>query len=195
MNGFEGDEQGDRRHHGGPDKALHHYPGEHYTAWRLDFPELQAERFRIGAFGENLGTIGLTEANVCVGDIFRLDDTLIQVSQARQPCWKLNLRFDCSDMSRRVQDSARTGWYYRVLETGEVAPGTVLRLLERPHPEWPLTRLLHYLYEDPLNIEALTAIAALADLSASWRELARQRLVSGWIEDWSRRLTTPVIQA
>jgi MOSC domain-containing protein YiiM len=195
VDGFENDEQGDRRHHGGPDKAIHHYPGEHYATWRLDLPDLQAERFRSGAFGENLGTIGPTEENVCVGDIFRLDDALIQVSQARQPCWKLNLRFGCPDMSRRVQDSARTGWYYRVLETSEVAPGAALRLLERPHPEWPLTRLLHYLYEDPLNSGALAAIAALADLSASWRELARQRLASGRIEDWSRRLTTPVTQA
>jgi len=194
-NGFEGDEQGDRRHHGGPDKAVHHYPEEHYTAWRLDLPEVQAEQFRIGAFGENLVTVGLTEANVCVGDVFRLGDALIQVSQARQPCWKLNLRFGILDMSRRVQDSSRTGWYYRVLETGEVAPGAALNMVERPHPDWPLARLLCYLYEDPLNIGALTAIAALANLSASWQELAQQRLASGRIEDWSRRLTTPVMQA
>lgn len=194
-NGFEGDEQGDRRHHGGPDKAVHHYPAEHYAAWRLDLPELQAERFQVGAFGENLGTVGLTEANVCVGDVFRLGAALLQVSQARQPCWKLNLRFGIPDMSRRVQDSARTGWYYRVLEAGDVAPGSVLRLLDRPHPDWPLGRLLLHLYADPLNVSALAAIAALGNLSASWRELAQRRLASGRVEDWSRRLTTPAIQA
>ncbi len=193
--GFEGDEQGDPRHHGGPDKAVHHYPGEHYAAWRLELPELQAERFRVGAFGENLGTVGLTEANVCVGDVFRLGAALIQVSQARQPCWKLNLRFGNPDMSRRVQESARTGWYYRVLETGEVAPGAALHLLDRPHPDWPLARLLWHLYSDPLNVSALADMAALSNLSASWRELARRRLASGQIEDWLRRLKTPVIQA
>ena len=193
--GFEGDEQGDPRHHGGPEKAVHHYPREHYAAWRLDLPKLQAERFRVGAFGENLGTVGLTEANVCVGDVFRLGAALIQVSQARQPCWKLNLRFGHPEMSRRVQESARTGWYYRVLETGEVAPGAALHLLDRPHPDWPLARLLWHLYSDPLNVSALADMAALSNLSASWRELARRRLASGQIEDWLRRLKTPVIQA
>ena len=172
--GFEGDEQGDPRHHGGPDKAVHHYPGEHYAAWRLELPELRAERFGVGAFGENLGTVGLTEANVCIGDVFRLGTALIQVSQARQPCWKLNLRFGKPDMSRRMQESARTGWYYRVLETGEVA---------------------HHLYADPLNVDALAAIKALGVLSASWRELAQRRLTSGQVEDWSRRLNTPAKQA
>ena len=193
--GFEGDEQGDPRHHGGPDKAVHHYPGERYGTWRLELPELLAERFGTGAFGENLGTVGLTEANVCVGDIFRLGTALIQVSQARQPCWKLNLRFGKPDMSRRVQESARTGWYYRVLETGEVAPGAELRLLDRPRPDWPLAHLLHHFYADPLNVEALAAIMALDVLSASWRELAQRRLTSGQVEDWSRRLNTPAKQA
>ena len=193
-NGFEGDEQGDPRHHGGPDKAVHHYPGEHYAAWRLELPELRAEQFGVGAFGENLGTVGLTEANVCLGDVFRLGTALIQVSQARQPCWKLNLRFGKPDMSRRVQENARTGWYYRVLETGEVAPGAELRLFDRPRPDWPLAHLLHHLYADPLNADALAAIMALDVLSVSWRELAQRRLTSGQIEDWSRRLNTPAKQ-
>jgi MOSC domain-containing protein YiiM len=195
VNGFAGDQQGDRRHHGGPEKAVHHYPEEHYAAWRLGLPKLQAERFQAGAFGENLGTFGLTEANVCVGDVFRLGAVLVQVSQARQPCWKLNLRFGIPDMSRRVQDSGRAGWYYRVLESGEVAPGAALRLIDRPHPGWPLARLLFHLYEDPLNVRALAAMAALDSLSPSWRELAQRRLASGQIEDWSRRLTTPAMQA
>ena len=195
VNGFEGDEQGDRRHHGGPEKALHHYPGEHYTAWRLDLPEAPAEAFRSGAFGENLVSAGLTEANVCIGDVFRLGAARIQVSQARQPCWKLNLRFGIPDMARRVQDSGRTGWYYRVLETGEVAAGAVLQLLERPHPDWPLARLLFQLYEDPLNLDALAAMATLDSLASSWRELAQRRMDSGRIEDWSQRLTTPAMKA
>ena len=192
VSGFVGDEQGDLRHHGGPDKAIHHYPEEHYAVWRLDLPQVLPERFRIGAFGENLGTVGLTETNVCAGDVFRLGTAVIQASQARQPCWKLNVRFGRPEMSRLVQESARTGWYYRVLETGEVAPGAKLHLLDRPHPEWPLVRLLHHLYADMLNDSALTAIAALSVLPASWRELAEQRLESGQVEDWSRRLNTPV---
>ena len=192
VSGFVGDEQGDSLHHGGPDKALHHYPGEHYAFWRRELPHVAADRFSTGAFGENLTTIGLTEQNVCVGDVFRLGAALIQVSQARQPCWKLNIRFGVPDMARRVQERARTGWYYRVLESGEALPESEIRLIDRPHRDWPLARLLHHLYVDPLNTAALKDIAALSVLSESWRRLAAQRLVSGSIEDGSRRMNTPM---
>ena len=117
--GFAGDEQADRRYHGGPDKAVHHYPFEHYAMWCRERPVL-ALQLRVGAFGENLSTRGMSEENVCVGDIFRAGSALLQVSQARQPCWKLNVRFGLNDMARLVQASGRTGWYYRVLEEGRV---------------------------------------------------------------------------
>ena len=117
--GIAGDEQGDPRVHGGPDKAVHHYPADHYARWRADVgahPLLEAP----GAFGENISTHDVTEASVHLGDRFRLGTALVEVSQSRQPCWKLSDRFAIADMARRVQDSGRTGWYYRVLEEGVV---------------------------------------------------------------------------
>jgi MOSC domain-containing protein YiiM len=194
VTGFAGDEQGDPSRHGGPDKAVHHYPFEHYAAWCRELPDL-AERFRTGGFGENISTVGLTEQNVCVGDQFSLGTARIQVAQARQPCWKLGVRFGIPDMPRRVQASARTGWYYRVLEPGMVTPGDELRLIDRPHPDWPLARLLHHLYVDRMNADALHAIAALAVLPSSFRQLAEKRLQSSLVEDWSRRLNAPVAGA
>ena len=74
---------------------------------------------------------------------------------------------------------------------GEVAPGDTLTLVARPHPDWALARLLHHWYVDRLNRPALAAIAALEALSPSWRQLAGQRLESGRVEDWSRRLFAP----
>jgi MOSC domain-containing protein YiiM len=191
VQGLAGDEQADRRHHGGPEKALHHYPARHYAAWRRECREVPESRFAPGAFGENLSTAELAEDEVCVGDTFRLGGALVQISQARQPCWKLNLRFGLAEMARRVQVSGRTGWYYRVLEAGEVAPGDTLTLVARPHPDWPLSRLLHHWYVDPLNRPALETITRLELLSPSWREMAGQRLDCGQVEDWSRRLLTP----
>lgn len=94
-------------------------------------------------------------------------------------------------MSRLVQASARTGWYYRVLEGGEIAAGMDMRLIERPHPDWPLARLLRHLYADPLDDKGLAAIAQLEVLPPSWRRLAQRRLETGRIEDWSGRLDTP----
>ncbi|MFF8801205.1 MULTISPECIES: MOSC domain-containing protein [unclassified Methylobacterium] len=186
--GLAGDAQADRRFHGGPEKAVHHYALDHAAAWRAELPGLPELLERPGAFGENVSTIGLTEAEICVGDLWRAGSALLQVSQARQPCFKLNLRFCVPDMARRVQASGRTGWYYRVIETGTVAAGDTLDLVERPHPDWPLARLLHHFYVDRLDAAALRAIAALEPLSESWRALAARRLASGAVEDWRRRL-------
>lgn len=174
--GLAGDDQADRRHHGGPDKALHHYPAEHYECWRGDLPN-RATLFVNGAFGENLSTQGLTEATVCLGDVWRLGGALLQVSQGRQPCHRLNLRFDLPDMIERVRATGRTGLYYRVLEEGMAAPGDDLVLLERIHPEWPLTRLTDTLFGRRRDRGALGTLAGLPLLSVSWRERAARRLI------------------
>ena len=185
--GLEGDEQADRRLHGGVEKAVHHYPVEHYAAWQADLGALPALAAP-GGFGENISTSGLTEATVAVGDIFRLGSALLQVSQGRQPCWKLNRRFDTPDMARRVQQSGRTGWYYRVLAPGTVAPGDQLELVDRIAPDWTLHRLWHALYVDRLNKGELQGIAALGVLAEGWRKYAVRRLDSGRVEDWAKRL-------
>lgn len=189
--GLSGDEQGDKKHHGGPEKAVHHYPYEHYRHWRAEIPALAENLGREGAFGENLSIEGLTEENVCIGDVFRLGSARVQVSQARQPCWRLNERFNLPDMARRVQDSGRTGWYYRVLESGWVEPGDEFELLDRTCSSWPLARILRLFYHDTLNLTGLAQLAELAPLSESWRKLAGARSARRAVEDWSRRLETP----
>lgn len=186
--GLDGDEQGDRRNHGGPEKALHHYARDHYDAWRRELPGPPAQLAATGAFGENLSCSGLTEAEACVGDLWRAGTALLQVSQARQPCWKLNAHLGVADMARRVQASGRTGWYYRVIEPGVVRPGDELRLADRPRPDWPLARLLHAFYVDRMDRDALEGIAALDGLAVSWRELATRRLARGAVESWTARL-------
>ena len=185
--GFPGDEQADRRVHGGPEKAVHHYPRDHYATWTGELgplPLLESP----GAFGENVSATGLTEAGVAVGDIFRLGGALVQVSQGRQPCWKLSQRFGVPDMARRVQDTGRTGWYYRVLEPGPVDSGDALVLIDRPAADWTLQRLWHALYISRLDRAELQAIAALDILAEGWRRHAQRRLDSGRVEDWSPRL-------
>lgn len=186
--GLEGDEQADRRFHGGPEKAVHHYALDHAEAWRADLPSLPDLIGQAGAFGENFSSLGITEAEIHVGDVWRAGSALLQVSQARQPCWKLNERFGVPDMARRVQTSGRTGWYYRVLEPGMVGPGDGLTLVDRPCPDWPLARLLHVFYVDRLDRAELAGIAALEPLSQSWRQLAARRLEREAVEDWAPRL-------
>ena len=185
--GLDGDEQADRKHHGGPDKAIHAYAVTHLSGWADELPA-QAERFRPGAFGENLVIGGASEANVCLGDRWRIGSALVEVSQGRQPCWKLNLRFDVADMARRVQESGRTGWYFRVIEPGLIAAGDRGALVTRPHPAWTLNRTSHLLYHDRMNRLALAELAQSPGLPDNWRRLAEARLSSGRTEDWSRRL-------
>lgn len=181
------DAQADRRNHGGVDKALHHYPREHYTVWRTELPD-QASLFETGGFGENLSTEGLAEADVCVGDLFRVGGALIQISQGRSPCWKLNVRFSVEDMARRVQACGRTGWYYRVQEPGEIGAGDVISLVERPCPEWTVARVHQALYGDVPDKNSLAALAVLPQLAQGWRDKASKRLGEGQSEDWTHRL-------
>lgn len=184
--GFDGDEQGDRRVHGGPDKAVHVYALEHYREWIDELgplPVLAAP----GAFGENLAVSGALEHDVCLGDGFRIGSAVVQVSQARQPCWKLNHRFGIPDMARRVQDRGRTGWYCRVLRAGEVTAGDSFELVSRPFPDWPLSRLLDCLYRRRAE-DSARVLAAGLPLVPSWRRLFERRMATNRIEDWRARL-------
>lgn len=187
-NRFRKDQQGDTVHHGGPEKAVHHYATDHYAAWQLELADLPVRNLEEGGFGENLCTFGLTEEHIAIGDIFELGDAVIQVSQPRQPCWKLSERFNVPDMALRVQTSGRTGWYYRVLQAGWVQPDDPLRRITRPQPLWTVARVIRALYQDRLEAEELAALAELAELSPRLRDLAGKRLSSMSVEDWTRRL-------
>ncbi|MBC2886978.1 MOSC domain-containing protein [Ochrobactrum sp. CM-21-5] len=185
--GLDCDAQGDRKVHGGPEKAMHHYSHDHYAIWREeigDNPRLAAP----GAFGENISTSGLDERHVAVGDRFRLGTALVEVSQGRQPCWKLNARFDMPDMAVRVQTTGRTGWYYRILEEGHAEAGDAMVLVDRLSPEWTLHRVWHLLYVDMLNYDELARMAEIPHLAESWKRYAVRRLENRKVEDWSARL-------
>ncbi len=188
--GLAGDEHGDADHHGGAEQALHQYPFEHYAAWRAERPEL-ARCFAAGAFGENLSSLGMSEATVCVGDVYRCGSALLQVSRTRHPCWKLNVRFGDPLMARRVQDSGRFGWHYRVLAEGAIAAGDRFVLEQRPNPGWPIARLIRALFHNAMDKELLADLVALRELSPLPKAHAARRLATGQLEDWSARLETP----
>lgn len=194
LNGLEGDEQGDRVYHGGPEKALHHYAAEHYRYWRERYPD-SAVPYVAGAFGENVSTLGMSEREVHVGDVFRVGDTLVQVSQGRQPCFRVNLRLGRPDAALALQASGHTGWYYRVLREGWLAAGDVFELVDRPCPDWPLARAIAAMFPgEPLASglrDEWLAASRLAPLVQRWRTTFERRLASGQIEDWRLRLNGP----
>lgn len=194
------DAQGDLTVHGGVDKAIHHYPFDHYQYFErlflendvgqvgLDFVRFDGVLPQAGAFGENISTRGLVEADVCLGDIFQLGSGVVQLSQGRQPCWKLNERFQIKTMAKWVQKSGLIGWYYRVLEPGSVGAGDRLVLKERPGAEWSLARVNELIYGKTQDYKALEQLVALPYLAERWRLMFEKRLEKKEVEDWSRRL-------
>lgn len=172
--GLEGDMVADTKHHGGPDMAVHHYPREHYAGWAewLGGNDVLACD---APFGENIVATGLVESEVHIGDRFRLGSALLEISQPRQPCWKLEHRFGRKGMVKRIVKHHNCGWYYRVIEEGSAQAGHHrLERVETGHQDWSVARLFACLYdpaERPSRSE-LQAIAALEHLCDEWREKA-----------------------
>ena len=180
--GLTGDTQADRRAHGGDGKALHHYPAEHYARLAAAFPD--AQHLAPGGLGENISTHGLTEDHVCIGDVFRIGDACIQVSQPRTPCWKIDTRTACEGVSAFIGEHGLAGWYYRVLETGEVAAGECLEHIERPVDAVTLTEFWRVIRAQRPSIEALLRLAYATGLDEIWAGKLMQR--AEWLRNNSQ---------
>jgi MOSC domain-containing protein YiiM len=170
--GIAGDEQADLKHHGGPDKAVLAYAASHYAAWGSELPE---KRLGAGAFGENLTVTEVDESLSCIGDVVRIGGVLLQVTQPRQPCWKLSRLWNIPQFALRVQQLGRTGWYFRVLEAGTLAPGDELTLVDRLHPEFTVAYAHAVMHGRPHVREVDLALAACPALAASWRSTLTRR--------------------
>jgi MOSC domain-containing protein YiiM len=118
----------DRRYHGGIDKACYLYSADHYEYWKKLYPELEMP---FGIFGENLTVEGLHEAQVNIGDIFKIGEAVVQATQPRQPCFKLEFRFNNPNIVQQFIDSGFAGVYVRVLQKGFVRTGDSMELIER----------------------------------------------------------------
>jgi len=184
--GINGDEQGDKRVHGGLDKAVHCYPWSHYSTWRSELPEV-SRLHQCGAFGENFSVEHLDETKVCIGDVWQIGSAIFEVSQSRQPCWKLNDHFGVRDMSVRVQDTLRTGWYLRVVTPGDVRAGEAIEVLRRPYPDWSIARLQAVIRDRTCDPDLLRQILQLP-LPDSARNLFARRLETAIAESWQGRL-------
>ena len=171
--GFVGDAQADLSVHGGPEKAVYGYAATRYPAWIADFPD-HAASLTPGAFGENLTIGGMDEDSICVGDIHAIGTARLQVCQPRQPCFKLALRFADDRLPRAMIRNGRSGWYYRVVEEGQIAPGDPITVAERDAAAFPLGRLTQIVYHRNGTAEEM---AMLAEIEGT----------ASWIRDWAKR--------
>jgi MOSC domain-containing protein YiiM len=173
--GLEGDFQADKYYHGGPDKAVHLYPFDHYVRWREDMPN-HPRLGAPGAFGENFSTIGLLEDQICIGDRLRIGTALIEVSQGRKPCSVQGRFLDWPKLPALMVKERRSGWYARVIEEGVVKVGDMLTLVERPLPEWSVKRVFGLLIAGDYKTDpaALDVLAAMVLLHDGWRKRAEE---------------------
>ncbi len=182
--GFEGDRVGDPTVHGGTDKAVHFYPGEHYPLWRADIAKAGIEPHphlaRLGGFGENISAMSMTEDAVQIGDRFRIGAALVEVSQGRQPCWKIDHHFGLKGMTVGVIRTGRSGYYFRVIEEGLVGPDDRIEQTARAAHGWTVERTFFMLIGGYHRLEgsaaALQELADLEPLAENWRNRALQLL-------------------
>lgn len=164
---IEGDEQADLRVHGGVDKAIYAYDITHYTYWKT---QLERNDWPMGLFGENLTTEGLPDDEVRIGDIFRMGTALLQAIQPRFPCYKLNIRFDRTDMIDRFFAGGRHGIYFRILEEGTLQAGDPIELIERPSHEVTIADVAASFSSRGADPELLAHILALPYLPEGLRK-------------------------
>ncbi|AXQ30844.1 MOSC domain-containing protein [Solimonas sp. K1W22B-7] len=165
--GLLSDAQADRRVHGGPEKAVHHFPLENHRRLAARFPE-QAAGFVAGGLGENLSTEGADESGVCIGDVWAFGTARLQLSQPRSPCWKIDARHGLEGIALWIAGQGIAGWYYRVLEPGRARAGDALRLLQRNADAISLREFWDTQAEHRPAPEALRRLAATPGLNPNW---------------------------
>lgn len=163
--GFDGDGVGDVKHHGGPDKAICVYSTDHFAYWE----NVLGVSLPSAPFGENVSVGGLSEKDVCIGDIFFLGNAIVQVSQPRQPCKTLAARYGRTDMTRLVADAGFTGFYLRVLGEGVVETGSPFSLKENDRHGITVAFANRIFHHERENCEGIRKVLEVTALSRSWR--------------------------
>ena len=178
--GFSGDEQADRRVHGGPDKAVHLYPAVHYGRLATAFPDAAGE-LKPGSMGENISSPTLDESQVRIGDVFALGDARLQVCQPRNPCWKIDDRFGVAGMAAFIAEQWLTGWYFRVVQPGAVAPESTLLLVEAAAGAPTLAAAMALWATHRPAPAALRQLAETPGIASGWQRKILDRLA--WLEN------------
>lgn len=168
-----GDSVVDRRYHGGVDKACYTFSKEEYAFWEKLYPKLE---FSNGMFGENLTVEGLNEDMLRIGDTFEVGDAIIQVSEPRQPCVKLNIRFNSSAAMKDFISRERCGAYFRVLKEGQVKSDDELVLIDQEVNALTVREVFNLLYGNGSKEKALQSLqiealgnAVKTDLKRIWK--------------------------
>ncbi|PFM95150.1 MOSC domain-containing protein, partial [Bacillus thuringiensis] len=169
---FNGDGQADLVHHGGVDKAVCVYTGDHYPYWEKELNQ----DLVYGAFGENITVSGMREEDVCIGDTFELGEAIVQVTQPRQPCFKLAKKYNIPKLPLYFQETGYTGFYFRVLKEGWVSSVDTLKSLQSDPKGVSIAFANRIMHKEKQNIEGVKRILEVNALSSSWRKSFEKRI-------------------
>ena len=170
---LDGDGQADLWGHGGAFRAVYVYSFENYAYWAR---ELGRDDFTIGQFGENFTVEGMAEDDVHVGDVFRLGSALVEVSQPRVPCYKLAIKMGIEGFQNQFLASGRMGFYFRVLEEGEVGAGDTIELVKREARAMTEREVNALLYFDKKNLTVTAKALDIPALAHGWKGSFEERL-------------------
>jgi len=179
---LDGDRQADLSVHGGPNKAAYAYPAEHYPVWLGELPDPSRTW---GAFGENFTTEGLLETAVSIGDRYRIGSAVVMVTTPRLPCFKLAAKFQRDDIIERFVRSGRCGFYFSVVEEGEVGADDEFELLGREEPTLTIAEVNRLYTAKSPDRECLQRSLHVKTLPESWRDRFRARIAD--IDNLSHR--------
>jgi len=170
---LDGDRQADLSVHGGPSKAVYAYPIEHYAYWRAEFPGMNLPS---GMFGENFTTEGLREDSVNIGDRFRIGSAQVMVTEPRLPCYKLAAKFGRDDIIKRFLHSGRTGFYFAVMQEGEVGTGDGIELVSRDEHSITVADITRLYVREKDDVGTLRRAVQVTALPESWRAYFGKRI-------------------
>ena len=171
---LEGDRQADLSVHGGPSKAVYVYPAEHYDYWKRELPGM---KLPWGMFGENFTSVGLFESEVNIGDRFSVGSAVVMVTEPRMPCYKLGIKFGRSDMVKKFLASERTGFYFAVLQEGEVGAGDPIELIEKTDHGVRVSDITRLYTREKRNLGLLRRAVEVEALPESWKSYFHQQIV------------------
>lgn len=170
--GFEGDDVADKKHHGGPDRAVCLYPAEHYRQWEKEL----GKTLPTAAFGENLTVTNMLEEDVCIGDIYKIGDAVIQITQGRVPCSTIDKYTQANTLLKRLIETGYTGFLARVLNEGTIYADSKIEIVEK-HPARISILYCNEVYfksKDALAMKRIQAVDALAD---EWKQQLEKRIL------------------
>ncbi len=167
---LEGDESHNLKFHGGPDRVIHHYSLEQYEYLKSVFPQ-HKDLFVPGSYGENITTDKLTEKDLCIGDIFKLGSSTLQLTEGRKPCGTIDIKYGFKGVLKEIVRSGRYGWFYKVLEEGEASLKDELIFVERPYPNFSLEKSIYEIFQNKeKDLKFLIELSNCPSLSSRWKE-------------------------